>query len=138
MLRLAPLERMQTLFECQTLRRSESRNFGPLPARLPGTSPSPPACPEGGKTAVGIAPREVSPMSAAALPPTPMDSRTVVGPAPAGLCPTTVGPDLSGLSPTAALPSALQDYDRPLSLLTSTSMLLKVSNKNAWLSLIIL
>ena len=34
-----------------------------------------------------------------------------------------------GLCPTAALPSALPDSDRPLSLLTSTSMLLMASNK---------
>ena len=59
-------------------------------------------------------------------------SRTAVGPAPSGLCLIAVDPAPSGLSPTAVLPSALPDYDRPLSLLTWASMLLMASNKNTW------
>ena len=64
-------------------------------------------------------------------------SRTAVGPASAGLYPAAVGPAPSGLSDTPTLPSALPDSDRPLSLLTSTSILHMTPNKNAWLPPII-
>ena len=64
---------------------------------------------------------------------TKTESRTAAGPAPAGVCPTSVGAASSEISLTAALHSALPDSDRPMSALMSTSVLLMAYNRNAWI-----